>query len=586
MLTDYPVEVSLRILTYLSASELSVLFLVSRAWKHLIDVNEASVYRDVAFQLGFISSPDELLSEAKQYLKRMLADVDGWKEFCRRCLQVEKNWAGRGHSSIKSFSYARDISYFKIDDENQFAITASWSGVKVFDLTGERILWSLPETYMPFEEWFSFRYDHGCLVFENDSGSIEIWRLTSTIASHDNLFPPSERQAVAASVAKQTFGGNGRGYFEPVSDIPFRMSDVPFQGVQTMRLVFPVLVVSAEEIVQVFDVTTGEVLQTIGAVQFENDGLTTGFAVDATVNDEHVFVAGPTEIRIFSRSDGKLHLTIPLSHECRRSALRVTRCDPAIIDAQLNTPLAARSLKLDMESYSANDKIREICVWGDTLIVLTKEGGVLIIDHIDQVVKGNIHYSELSLMIRLSSPSRSHYASHMEVHGGRIAVICAWGVYIISLGPRFDLLAHQLSDSFYDAQRLSISRAFPSEKGWNTHQDVHLTDTALFFISPVVPEQPIVDHPEFEGEQPNENQILPPSLPVDVPSVGPPGQMPDFVSPALSTFVPAFLTSGPLPGGDYDGDTVAVFASEDGAELDFLEESEAFSLFCVDVSPL
>lgn len=80
---DNPVEVSLHVLSNFSFLQLRILPLVCRSWEAFIKVNETSIHRNAAFKAGFISSPDELLADAKKYARKVLQDVTGWKEYCQ-----------------------------------------------------------------------------------------------------------------------------------------------------------------------------------------------------------------------------------------------------------------------------------------------------------------------------------------------------------------------------------------------------------------------------------------------------------------------------------------------------------------------
>ncbi|KAI0263134.1 hypothetical protein BC834DRAFT_336441 [Gloeopeniophorella convolvens] len=319
MLDVLPTELSLSIFSYLNIPCLLSLRLVSRQWDTLISENEPAIFHCAAYVHQFIKS------EALSLEDELSAGHPGtpwqgstdWKDFCRRSIQLRRNWEGKGRVAGRLLvPPGRDVHRIKVDERAELCITTHmYGGITVNHLFSGKLLWSLPLNYLRPQA--HCEYENGYLVLDNFDGDKEVWRLATDVPHGEvcEKAPPSEAQhGMSEVVAERHQSHAPRGHFRPWALLSLPVPTLAY------RLAFPTLLISGEGRAFVYDVCTGALLQTI------NIGSQDVNYVD--VNEQYVFVCSPRVLRIFARKGGNLVLQIPSDASISRV---FTVKDPSII---------------------------------------------------------------------------------------------------------------------------------------------------------------------------------------------------------------------------------------------------------------
>lgn len=83
MILSLPTELALHTLLFVDLQTIYNIQLVCKAWAEFIQVNESTVYHNVAASQNLIPSPSTLLEDLPRwYSLRSLEGVANWKAFC------------------------------------------------------------------------------------------------------------------------------------------------------------------------------------------------------------------------------------------------------------------------------------------------------------------------------------------------------------------------------------------------------------------------------------------------------------------------------------------------------------------------
>lgn len=127
---------------------------------------------------------------------------------------------------------------------------------------------------------------------------------------------PDERQHRISSRAAELHGFplTSRGHFKPWAVLK------PPAITRAFRFVFPALIAAAESCLFVWDIPTGELIQTIRDTQLLPDGLGSSaplgelhYVEISARTDGHAFICGSNSLRVFSRTSGRCVLDLPSS---------------------------------------------------------------------------------------------------------------------------------------------------------------------------------------------------------------------------------------------------------------------------------
>lgn len=125
---------------------------------------------------------------------------------------------------------------------------------------------------------------------------------------------PDERQISAANSNFPVSPLATRGHFKPWAVLK------PPASTRAFRFVYPTLIAATSKCLFVWDIPTGELVQSIQNTHISPDGvgsnLTLGLILYVEVSarlDGHAFICGSNTLRIFSRASGRCVLDLPSS---------------------------------------------------------------------------------------------------------------------------------------------------------------------------------------------------------------------------------------------------------------------------------
>lgn len=174
----------------------------------------------------------------------------------------------------------------------------------------------------------SCEYENGYLIFDNNDGEREVWRLASDFSAEGEVAvdsPPNDKQmAVSAHAAAMYRHYAPRGHFRAWALLR------PPQSWYMYRLAYPTLICATYDHIFLYDVRTCSLMQTI------NIYLQILRCVD--VNELYAFVCEPDVVHVFSLESGIEVLRIPVCATLR-SSQRVE--DPYLVSGDwFITPLS------------------------------------------------------------------------------------------------------------------------------------------------------------------------------------------------------------------------------------------------------
>ncbi|KAJ7606856.1 hypothetical protein FB45DRAFT_949312 [Roridomyces roridus] len=439
-----PAELVISVLQYLSLSSLGSLSSTSREWQNFIQVNESILYRNAAVLHGFTASA--VYSDlAEELPPRCLIGVTDWKSFCQTSVHFQKAWRGEAASYVTAHTVCRGtVHRIKVDERRGFSIvTSTTGGLIVADLYTDSILWSLSLSYV--HRYAHCEYDAGYLVFDRTTGEKEVWRVvedSGMIPDSPTFAFPDDMQHAAASLYPGDLSVT-RGHFRPWAILR------PPEVTRAFRFVYPTLIAASTDALFLWNVTTGELIQTIHDAQRED---TLGMINYVEVSAQHAFVCGSDTLRIFSRASGRWVLDVPSSQRSygRHSYFLV----PGGLDRSQQSVLKRQSVDYLRISLPNNGRLVDeftgvhVSACGKHFAALLASSRLIIVPFFQRVIDNNVDIWDIALDIQLGSP-RS-VARYLAFENGRVAVATDTGIYVVSVD--FEAIEH-------DPTRVSVHRA-------------------------------------------------------------------------------------------------------------------------------
>jgi hypothetical protein len=237
---------------------------------------------------------------------------------------VAKSWSAKSPSLIHEVPASkRSVHRFKVDEKRGIIVwTTFLGGISVTDLNDRnRILWSLgsvryfyyiPSPHLPFSdqaevvEYAHCEYSNGFLVFNRLLEGQEVWRLASEWGDgppiHSESLPDEEMFASYRN-SKEIYGVDDlRGHFRPWALI------VPPASTRAFRLVYPTLLSASAERAYLWDITTGERIQTIALTAVRDDSNANAFDEIllgrinyVELSEKHIFICSARSLRVYDR---------------------------------------------------------------------------------------------------------------------------------------------------------------------------------------------------------------------------------------------------------------------------------------------
>ncbi|KIO28985.1 hypothetical protein M407DRAFT_228951 [Tulasnella calospora MUT 4182] len=218
-LHSLPLEVLLKIFSYLPIQAIFSIEAASSSLWDLIRTNQNVVYRAAAHLHGFVDddqSHEDAINKTRsckyldQALKRpcvsdWLKGVGDWKEFCKKQFILERAWQGAlpgpqpDQVPLKSMpqNMPSAVRHFKVDEVERTVIAVTlWGKLLVASIDTQECLWSLPRGYIPMGKLAKFELSHGFIILgRRHMAVLELWRrlvateAPDTVADQVNAHP-------------------------------------------------------------------------------------------------------------------------------------------------------------------------------------------------------------------------------------------------------------------------------------------------------------------------------------------------------------------------------------------------------------
>jgi hypothetical protein len=141
------------------------------------------------------------------------------------------------------------------------------------------------------------------MIFDRRDGDKEVWRCSSGIPEHDvdeSSAPDANQREVYDLLSSGTDG-----YFQPWAVLHMPERTIAY------RFVYPTLIAAGYDRAYLWDIPSGKLIQTIEECRFiaSEDGGDDNDLLDiityVEISERHVFMAGQSWLRVFSRATGK-----------------------------------------------------------------------------------------------------------------------------------------------------------------------------------------------------------------------------------------------------------------------------------------
>ncbi|KAF9078790.1 hypothetical protein BDP27DRAFT_1441172 [Rhodocollybia butyracea] len=497
MLAQLPTELIFSIISFLDLPCIREFQLVCKSWKHFVDQNESTIYHILS--VGFIASTAINFSQLPSlFSPKSLDGVTSWKSFCQRRSHISKSWTGKASSRYVTYNGSGSaVHRIKVDEKAGFIITSfRHGGLIVTDLTVDKVLWSLPQSYV--KSYAHLEYGEGFLIFDRLGGSKEVWRLV-------NDFPLESRQTktlpdqVSAweNASEEHSDTYPKGHFKP-----WAILTMP-QPTRAFRFVYPTLLVGAWDHAFLYDILSLNLIQTITPIQEPEDPAAAFALVVANapsfdapkprlrrlsqinyveVDTRHVFICGVNALRIFSRETGRCIFDVPStrrefgSRKFTVLAQSTPRQDAALMNQR--TDVEETDFSSTVSSPRVVDEFIAVHVssCGRHLVAMLASSRVVVIQNFEH---GLSSLYERMIQIQLgSSRSRSKYLAIYEDH---VAVATNNGLFLFSLSEALDAKPNSNSSAPL-LSNLIISRAplFGYSVYMSNTTCLQLSDTGLY----------------------------------------------------------------------------------------------------------
>ncbi|KAH9919936.1 uncharacterized protein B0H18DRAFT_1026275 [Fomitopsis serialis] len=453
-----PAELLLKLTRYLPLQSLRNLRVTSRYLNDVISSNEWTVYRNAALYHAYASSESVSLADAKVSNKRYPIQDDAcdeWKEYCRRCFVLDKNWMGVTRVEPDTRAYcesSRDVHRFKIDEELGLLFTSNRTDAKaaisVTDLRTGWLLWRTPSHYA--RRYTHVEYGHGYLVFDRAAGQKEVWRLADHVDDSVCVSAPDASQINASRIAERAYGRSGRGCLRPWTVLT--TPDVT----RFYRVVYPTLLAASQNTAYLWDLPSATLVQTIHGLQASHAGMEPlGEICYVDVNTRHVVLCGENGVRVVGREDNTVVLHLSGQRGFARTVLKP---EPTLGSDRI--PLTM-SLRLSNAHLSGS---------GRDLACMLADGRLVLIRDFESIADGNLSVPEAVLEVDLTHVNsadsdeanlrnRSRAGYYLAFEQGRVAVATSHGLYVLTLDARERGLAESLRPATSDSKNISDNLA-------------------------------------------------------------------------------------------------------------------------------
>ncbi|OJA19664.1 hypothetical protein AZE42_02828, partial [Rhizopogon vesiculosus] len=366
-----------------------------------------TLYRNAAILHRFVLHADlERESSCHMPDKKQI----DWTQFCRRQLEIERGWRGKGRSTAKELTAAGKFVVQMIVDEHEgFVITTSYNGgLYVTDINTDRVLWADASHVPGYVLW---AYDHGYLVRNrhNNSALKEVWRLARDFQDADipdNSKKPDDYMIAASHEAARCYpSSTGHGHFRP-----WALLRLP-EGNWVFHISYPTLIAVTQNNAYLWDVPTSRRVQTIVNIQARNQDGPPGEFNSVDVNDKYVFLCGFHQLRIFARDGGALvyHLTTKMLPRTRWDVL------PASSNVACSSSLfQPQQLHAKVHAHRSVLKAVRVSSSGNDMVVITVSGNIVWILGFERLIHGKASLRETAIILNFNP--FSDYSRDMSIY--------------------------------------------------------------------------------------------------------------------------------------------------------------------------
>ncbi|KAI4719088.1 hypothetical protein E4T48_04604 [Aureobasidium sp. EXF-10727] len=188
-----PTEVVLRCIEFTPLSGIAALNSTTKAWHSFLDTtHKDAVYSSQAHNL-YNNHPrsdretTKLGRDVKAFgdarcdksFVQYFRGTQGWKDFCRRLMLLERNWCSRRpvvRESVVQVGYD-PVWRFKPDFKRRFIVSTSQSGgVCVTDMDDGRMLWRLRREDVRMCAHLEYDQESGTACWDRFGNAIEVWK--------------------------------------------------------------------------------------------------------------------------------------------------------------------------------------------------------------------------------------------------------------------------------------------------------------------------------------------------------------------------------------------------------------------------
>ncbi|KAH9915201.1 uncharacterized protein B0H18DRAFT_1042126 [Fomitopsis serialis] len=380
---------------------LAVHLLTSRYLNDVISSNEWTVYRNAALYHAYASSESVSLADAKDDA------CDEWKEYCRRCFVLDKNWIGVTRVEPDTRAYcesSRDVHRFKIDEE--LGLLTGW------------LLWRTPSHYA--RRYTHVEYGHGYLVFDRAAGQKEVWRLADHVDDSVCVSAPDASQINASRIAERAYGRSGRGCLRPWTVLT--TPDVT----RFYRVVYPTLLAASQNTAYLWDLPSATLVQTIHGLQASHAGMEPlGEICYVDVNTRHVVLCGENGVRVVGREDNTVVLHLSGQRGFARTVLKP---EPTLGSDRI--PLTM-SLQTEVTRSAGGHRwgqfrAAHLSGSGRDLACMLADGRLVLIRDFESIADGNLSVPEAVLEVDLTHVNSADSDEATYSHG----------LYVLTLDAR------------------------------------------------------------------------------------------------------------------------------------------------------